>query len=169
MNQLDVLTGPIHVVEKEVALLAAPGYVRAPLFFQDEDAAAVGPFHDVDARRDVVTDGPHRVLDESQGEVTRGRRQVEGRRLLVDSHLEPHAADAEDIAVPQCARHMRREADIADERSVGAAFVDEGVTGAFDADRRVPLTDARVRETDLASGAAADDGARAVEGERGGR
>ena len=66
-----------------------------------------GPFGDAHLRDGVVADRVHRALDEREREVARRETEVGRGRLLADDELEPHAADAHEIAGLHDARRLR--------------------------------------------------------------
>ena len=93
-----VLARRVGIGERQVARLGASDHVRAPFLGEQDLLADVGTLGHAYLRDRVVADRVHRALHQREGEIARREPEVGRGRLLPDDELEPHAADAHEIA-----------------------------------------------------------------------
>ena len=93
-----MLARRVGIGQRQVARLGATDDVGTTFLGEADLLADVRTLGDTHLRDRVVAHGIHRALDECEREVSRRKAQVGRGGLLSDHELEPHAADAHEIA-----------------------------------------------------------------------
>src|SRR5580658_6632434 len=140
--------------------------IAAALLRESQREALVRSFDDSNQGRSIDATCIQSSRDEYERKIACRQREIASCRALIDQDTQPDTTHTHPVARSHHARHAGGHSNVADERTVRAAFVDDDEFGPLRSQARVTVTHTGVWDADVTAYPSTDDDAlRPVKGQ----